>query len=215
MAENSKTSKTTNKNLPKNTNILEPIEIIGGKIPPSDLETEEVVLGALLIEPNAVATVIDILQPDVFYKEAHQRIFSAILSLYPIGEPIDIITVTNYLRRNGELDLIGGPAYIAQLTDRVISAANIEYHARILIEKYIQRKLIQISNQIITEAYDATSDAFETLNNAENALFQINEQNLRRSFKSIPSVLQLVREQIEHAYNNQGDYTGVPTGFSN
>lgn len=153
------------------------------------------------------------MQPDVFYKEAHQRIFSAILSLYPIGEPIDIITVTNYLRRNGELDLIGGPAYIAQLTDRVISAANIEYHARILIEKYIQRKLIQISNQIITEAYDATSDAFETLNNAENALFQINEQNLRRSFKSIPSVLQLVREQIEHAYNNQGDYTGVPTGF--
>lgn len=75
--------------------------------------------------------------------------------------------------------------------------------------------MIQISNQIITEAYDATSDAFETLNNAENALFQINEQNLRRSFKSIPSVLQLVREQIEHAYNNQGDYTGVPTGFSN
>jgi len=124
-----------------------------------------------------------------------------------------VITVTNYLRKSGEIDFIGGPAYIAQLTDRVISAANIEYHARILIEKYIQRKLIEISNNIITEAYDATSDAFDTLNEAENALFQINEQNLRRSFRSMPSVLQVVREQIETAYKNQGEYTGVVSGF--
>ncbi len=124
-----------------------------------------------------------------------------------------MITVTNYLRKSGEIDFIGGPAYIAQLTDRVISAANIEYHARILIEKYIQRKLIEISNNIITEAYDATSDAFDTLNEAENALFQINEQNLRRSFRSMPSVLQVVREQIETAYKNQGEYTGVVSGF--
>ena len=213
MAEEKKT--TTKKTTPSSsrTKNIEYNEIFGGKIPPSDLETEEVVLGALLIEPNALATVIDILQPEVFYKEAHQRIFAAILALYPIGEPIDVITVTNYLRKNGEIDFIGGPAYIAQLTDRVISAANIEYHARILIEKYIQRKLIEISNNIITEAYDATSDAFDTLNEAENALFQINEQNLRRSFRSMPSVLQVVREQIETAYKNQGEYTGVVSGF--
>ncbi|HOB26684.1 MAG TPA: replicative DNA helicase [Bacteroidales bacterium] len=213
MAEEKKT--TTKKTTPSSsrTKNIEYNEIFGGKIPPSDLETEEVVLGALLIEPNALATVIDILQPEVFYKEAHQRIFAAILALYPIGEPIDVITVTNYLRKNGEIDFIGGPAYIAQLTDRVISAANIEYHARILIEKYIQRKLIEISNNIITEAYDATSDAFDILNEAENALFQINEQNLRRSFRSMPSVLQVVREQIETAYKNQGEYTGVVTGY--
>jgi replicative DNA helicase len=213
MAEEKKT--TTKKTTPSSsrTKNIEYNEIFGGKIPPSDLETEEVVLGALLIEPNALATVIDILQPEVFYKEAHQRIFAAILALYPIGEPIDVITVTNYLRKNGEIDFIGGPAYIAQLTDRVISAANIEYHSRILIEKYIQRKLIEISNNIITEAYDATSDAFDILNEAENALFQINEQNLRRSFRSMPSVLQVVREQIETAYKNQGEYTGVVTGY--
>ena len=213
MAEEKKT--TTKKTTPSSsrTKNIEYNEIFGGKKPPSDLETEEVVLGALLIEPNALATVIDILQPEVFYKEAHQRIFAAILALYPIGEPIDVITVTNYLRKNGEIDFIGGPAYIAQLTDRVISAANIEYHARILIEKYIQRKLIEISNNIITEAYDATSDAFDILNEAENALFQINEQNLRRSFRSMPSVLQVVREQIETAYKNQGEYTGVVTGY--
>lgn len=213
MAEEKKTTTKKATQSSSKTKKIESIEIIGGKIPPSDIETEEVVLGALLIEPNALATVIDILQPEVFYKEAHQRIFAAVLALYPIGEPIDVITVTNYLRKNGEIDFIGGPAYIAQLTDRVISAANIEYHARILIEKYIQRKLIEISNNIITEAYDATSDAFDTLNEAENALFQINEQNLRRSFRSMPSVLQVVREQIETAYKNQGEYTGVVSGF--
>ena len=213
MAEEKKTTTKKTTQSSSKTKKIESIEIIGGKIPPSDIETEEVVLGALLIEPNALATVIDILQPEVFYKEAHQRIFAAVLALYPIGEPIDVITVTNYLRKNGEIDIIGGPAYIAQLTDRVISAANIEYHARILIEKYIQRKLIEISNNIITEAYDATSDAFDTLNEAENALFQINEQNLRRSFRSMPSVLQVVREQIETAYKNQGEYTGVVSGF--
>jgi len=213
MAEEKKTTTKKTTQSSSKTKKIESIEIIGGKIPPSDLETEEVVLGAILIEPNALATVIDILQPEVFYKEAHQRIFAAVLALYPIGEPIDVITVTNYLRKSGEIDYIGGPAYIAQLTDRVISAANIEYHARILIEKYIQRKLIEISNNIITEAYDATSDAFDTLNEAENALFQINEQNLRRSFRSMPSVLQVVREQIETAYKNQGEYTGVVSGF--
>ncbi len=213
MAEEKKTTTKKTTQSSSKTKKIESIEIIGGKIPPSDIETEEVVLGALLIEPNALATVIDILQPEVFYKEAHQRIFAAVLALYPIGEPIDVITVTNYLRKSGEIDFIGGPAYIAQLTDRVISAANIEYHARILIEKYIQRKLIEISNNIITEAYDATSDAFDTLNEAENALFQINEQNLRRSFRSMPSVLQVVREQIETAYKNQGEYTGVVSGF--
>ena len=213
MAEEKKTTTKKTTQSSSKTKKIESIEIIGGKIPPSDLETEEVVLGAILIEPNALATVIDILQPEIFYKEAHQRIFAAVLALYPIGEPIDVITVTNYLRKSGEIDFIGGPAYIAQLTDRVISAANIEYHARILIEKYIQRKLIEISNNIITEAYDATSDAFDTLNEAENALFQINEQNLRRSFRSMPSVLQVVREQIETAYKNQGEYTGVVSGF--
>ncbi|HOJ23957.1 MAG TPA: replicative DNA helicase [Bacteroidales bacterium] len=213
MAEEKKTTTKKATQSSSKTKKIGSIEIIGGKIPPSDIETEEVVLGALLIEPNALATVIDILQPEVFYKEAHQRIFAAVLALYPIGEPIDVITVTNYLRKSGEIDFIGGPAYIAQLTDRVISAANIEYHARILIEKYIQRKLIEISNNIITEAYDATSDAFDTLNEAENALFQINEQNLRRSFRSMPSVLQVVREQIETAYKNQGEYTGVVSGF--
>lgn len=213
MAEEKKTTTKKTTQSSSKTKKIESIEIIGGKIPPSDIETEEVVLGAILIEPNALATVIDILQPEVFYKEAHQRIFAAVLALYPIGEPIDVITVTNYLRKSGEIDFIGGPAYIAQLTDRVISAANIEYHARILIEKYIQRKLIEISNNIITEAYDATSDAFDTLNEAENALFQINEQNLRRSFRSMPSVLQVVREQIETAYKNQGEYTGVVSGF--
>ncbi|HOY90670.1 MAG TPA: DnaB-like helicase N-terminal domain-containing protein, partial [Bacteroidales bacterium] len=99
MAEEKKTTTKKATQSSSKTKKIESIEIIGGKIPPSDLETEEVVLGAILIEPNALATVIDILQPEVFYKEAHQRIFAAVLALYPIGEPIDVITVTNYLRK--------------------------------------------------------------------------------------------------------------------
>ena len=142
-----------------------------GKVPPQAIDMEEAVLGALMLEKNAVNQSIEILKPESFYKEAHQRIFGAIQALFGESEPIDILTVTQKLRESGELDLVGGPYYISQLTNRVASTAHVEFHARIIAEKFIQRKLIEISSDIIKEAYDESSDVFDLLNKAEASLF--------------------------------------------
>src|SRR5690606_11340106 len=120
-----------------------------GKLPPQAVDVEEAVLGALMLEKNALSEVIDILKPETFYTEAHQKIFEAIYNLFQKTSPIDLLTVTAELRKMGALELIGGAYYITQLTDRVVSAANIEYHARIVSQKYIQRELIKVSTDII------------------------------------------------------------------
>ncbi len=141
-----------------------------GKLPPQAVDLEEAVLGALMLEKDALAAVIDILKPEIFYKDANQLIFSAIQRLFSKSEPIDILTVTNELKQSGELEIVGGPFYITQLTNRVASAANIEYHARILLQKYIQRSLIGISTEIIHDAYEDTTDVFDLLDKAESHL---------------------------------------------
>src|SRR5690606_3915991 len=120
-----------------------------GKLPPQAVDLEEAVLGALMVEKDALSTVIDILKVDTFYKDAHQKIFEAIVNLFQKSSPIDLLTVTAELRKMGALEMVGGAYYITQLTDRVVSAANIEYHARIISQKYIQRELIKISTEII------------------------------------------------------------------
>src|SRR3990172_7887779 len=120
-----------------------------GKLPPQAVDLEEAVLGALMLDKDALTNVIDILQPASFYKEVHTRIFSAIQRLFQRSEPIDILTVTHELKKSGELEIVGGPYYITQLTNRVASAANAEYHARIISQKFIQRELIRISTETI------------------------------------------------------------------
>ena len=132
-----------------------------GKLPPQATDLEEAVLGALMLEKNALTEVIDILKPETFYVEAHQRIFEAIYSLFQKNSPIDLLTVISELRNLGSLELVGGAYYITQLTDRVVSAANIEFHARIISQKYIQRELIKVSTEIINHAYDDTTDIFD------------------------------------------------------
>jgi len=169
------------------------------RIPPQAIDLEEVVLGALMLEKNAVNAVIDILTPEVFYKETHQMIYSAIKELFAKSEPIDILTVTNQLKSNGNLDVVGGPYYISLLTNRVVSSANIEYHARIILQKYIQRQLIVISSEIIRDAYEDTTDVFDLLNNAENKIFQISENNLKKSHNQMPDLVTLAIKDIETA----------------
>ena len=160
-----------------------------GKLPPQAIDLEEAVLGALMLEKEAVNTVIDILQPKSFYKETHQKIFSAIQGLFSDSQPVDILTVTNKLRLSGELDIIGGAYYITQLTNRVASAANIEFHARIISQKYIQRELIRISSDIITDAYDETTDVFSLLDKAESNLFAVTEGNIRKNYETMSDLL--------------------------
>ncbi|HZX57365.1 MAG TPA: DnaB-like helicase N-terminal domain-containing protein, partial [Mucilaginibacter sp.] len=120
-----------------------------GKLPPQAVDLEEAVLGALMLEKDALSSVIDILKPEVFYKDNHQKIFTAIRHLFERTSPVDILTVTAQLRQQGELEMIGGAYYITELTNRVASAANIEYHSRIIIQKFIQRELIRISTEVI------------------------------------------------------------------
>ncbi|MFA6949463.1 MAG: replicative DNA helicase [Lentimicrobiaceae bacterium] len=185
-----------------------------GKLPPQAIDLEEAVLGAIMLEKDALASVIDIIKPEAFYKESHQIIFSAISRLFTKTEPIDILTVTNELKSTSELEAAGGPFYIAQLTNRVASAANTEFHTRIILQKFIQRELIRISSDIIRDAYEDTTDVFNLLDRAENELFSVGENNLRRNYADMQSLVRNAVKQIEAAKNNQGTFSGVGSGFT-
>jgi len=184
-----------------------------GKIPPQATDLEEAVLGALMLERDAVNEVIDILKPETFYRENHQKIYSAIQEIFGRSEPIDILTVTAELRKRGELDLVGGAYYISFLTNRVASSANIVFHARIISQKHILRELIRISSVTIREAYEESTDVFELLDKAERDLFTVAEGNIRKDFSSMAEVIKESIAGIEAASKNTDGVSGVPTGF--
>lgn len=185
-----------------------------GKLPPQATDLEEAVLGALMLEKDALSVVVDILKPETFYSEAHSKIFEAITNLFQKSSPIDILTVTAELRQMGSLEMVGGAYYLTQLADRVVSAANIEYHARIISQKYIQRELIQISSDTIKKAYDETSDIFELLDGAEKALFDIAQNNLRRDTQKIDDIMRSAVDALEKLRDRTDSLTGVPSGFT-
>ncbi|MCF8368806.1 MAG: replicative DNA helicase [Bacteroidales bacterium] len=185
-----------------------------GRVPPQAVDLEEAVLGALMLEQNALTAVIDILKPELFYKEAHQVIFKAIHSLFAKSEPVDILTVTNELKSTGNLELVGGAYFISQLTNRVASTANIEYHARIISQKYIQRELIKISSEIIKDAFEDTTDVFELLDKAEQNLFSVSENNFRRDYDSMQALVREAIKDIESARDHEGNLRGIPSGFT-
>jgi len=184
-----------------------------GKLPPQAPELEQAVLGALMLERNAVNEAIDILQPDSFYVEAHKKIFDAILGLFRNDQPIDILTVTQELKKRGELDIVGGPFYISQLTNKVASSANVQYHARIISQKHILREMIRISAEMTRDAYDDTADVFDLLDKAEQDLYAITSGNLKRNYEPMSDLIQGAIEQIENAKSKTGGVSGIPTGF--
>ena len=139
------------------------ISLEKGKIPPQAVDLEEAVLGAMMIDKKGIDDVIDILHPDAFYEIKHQEIYRVIYDLFQESKPIDLLTVSNALRKNAKLDLVGGDFHLIRLTQKVASSAHIEYHARIILQKYIQRRLISISSDIIENAYDETADVFDLL----------------------------------------------------
>lgn len=188
--------------------------MLDGKLPPQVKELEEAVLGAVMIEQNAINEVIDILKEESFYVDAHQRIWRAIKLLYQNQNPVDLLTVTEQLKKNGELDAAGGPFFIAQLTNKVGSAANVEFHARLIAEKYIQRMLITASTEIIKDAFEDTTDVFELLDKAEKNLFTIAENNLKRNSEEISTLLMKELKEIDVRMNNSEDHiNGVASGF--
>ncbi|WP_304067755.1 replicative DNA helicase [Pedobacter glucosidilyticus] len=185
-----------------------------GKLPPQALDLEEAVLGALMLEKDALSAVIDILKPNVFYKDAHQKIFEAIQTLFTQSSPVDILTVTAQLRKQGDIEMVGGAYYITELTNRVASAANIEYHARIISQKFIQRELIRISTDIINQSYEDTSDVFELLDYAEKNLFDIAQNNLRRDSRKMDDIVKESLKILESLKDKDDSLTGVPSGFT-
>jgi replicative DNA helicase len=185
-----------------------------GRIPPQALDLEEAVLGSMMLDQNALTNIIDILKEEVFYKEAHQKIFKAIHTLFKDSQPVDILTVTQKLLQQGQLEFVGGAYYISMLTSRIASAANVEFHARIILQKYLQRELIRISNNIIKESYEDSSDVFDILDHAEKDLFAISETNLRRNYSDMHSLVKEAIKQIETSREQEGHISGVPSGFS-
>ena len=185
-----------------------------GKLPPQAIELEEAVLGALMLEKDALTSVIDILHPTCFYKQQNQKIFSVIELLFQNSEPIDILTVTNQLKKEGELQMVGGPYYISQLTNRVASASNIEFHARIILQKFIQRELIKIASETIRQSYEDSTDVFDLLDYVEKELFAVAEGNIRKNFDEIKVVLNEAITNIENARDQEGGISGVPSGFT-
>ncbi|MFC6859051.1 replicative DNA helicase [Zunongwangia atlantica] len=193
----------------QNSNV---ISLEKGKIPPQAVDLEEVVLGAMMIDKKGVDEIIDILHPDAFYKNSHKLIYEAIFKLFENTEAIDLLTVSNQLKKDGNFEKAGGDYYLIQLTQRVSSSAHIEFHARIILQKYIQRSLIKISAEIIEEAYDESVDVFDLLDSAEAKLYEVTQGNIKKSTESAQSLVIQAKNRIQEISNREG-LSGVPSGF--
>ena len=183
-----------------------------GKLPPQALDLEEDVLGAIMLEKDAYATIADILKPDNFYKTAHQKIFEAIVDLALHQNPIDMHTVTEMLHKKGTLDDVGGPYQITLLTSRVSSAAHLIYHSQIIVQKYLARELIRMSSDIQTKAFDEKMDVDDLMQETEAKLFEITQQNLKKDVVQINPVIEEARKRMKEAANRDGA-SGIPSGF--
>ena len=184
-----------------------------GKLPPRDTELEEIVLGACMLEKDAYMNVCDLLVADSFYDPVNKKIFEAITTLGLNQRPIDMMTVTEQLRRDGTLEEVGGAVHIAELTARVYSTANLEYHAGIVAQKYLARRLITFAAGVETKAYDESNDIEELLQETESQLFDISQNQLKREVTQIDPVINMALEQIQSAANNESGLSGLQTGY--
>ena len=203
------------KKVGKRTLKATPTSQIDGKLQPQALELEKAVLGALMIDNESLSDAIDSLQAEYFYAPKHQKIFEAIVNLFNNTQPVDILTVSEELKRMEMFKEIGGLAYISELTNNVSSSSNTEFHARIIAEKFIKRSLINISRKISNDAFDDSVDIFDLLNDAEANLFTVTEGTLRKSYDKMSSLIKGALENIETLRNKEDGLSGVPSGFTN
>lgn len=188
-------------------------QLMYGRVMPQAVELEEAVLGAAMLDKGAFSVIVEKLRAESFYLPAHTEIFTVMKELFANSKPIDILTVHEELRKNGKLDQIGGVNYLMDLTNKVASAANIEYHAQIIIQKYIQRALIEVSTRTIKDAYEDTKDVLEMMDEAEQGLYDITDQNLNTGYQSVSAVAARVAKNIELLSQREDGLTGVTTGF--
>ncbi len=185
----------------------------GGKLPPQAPEFEEAILGAIMLDKEALKDGMETLKAKHFYVDAHQYVYECMLDLYNENQPVDILTVTEKLKVKGFLDIVGGPYFIAKLTSRVSSAANMQYHAHIVIQKFIQRELIRISGTTITEAFEDSTDAFKLLDATEKDLYEVKNDGMKRSYQEISTIMNQAILQIEANVEKKDGLTGVPSGL--
>jgi replicative DNA helicase len=183
------------------------------KLPPQHIEAEQCVLGAILLENEALLKVHDILKPEYFYRPPHRKIFEAILALFERNEPIDLLTVTEILRRRNQIEEVGGSAYLASLMEAVPTAANVLHHARMVRETAILRSLINVATEVIAECYEHTEDVEELLDRAERMIFEISEQRVNAAFANLKELLKDSIRYTEQLYERHELITGLPTGF--
>ena len=183
------------------------------RVPPQNIEAEQCVLGGILIEAGALLKVIEILEPDDFYKESHAIIYSAIIDLFERNEPQDLVSVHNELKRRGQLEAAGGPLYLAELTETVPVASNIDYYAKIVRDKAILRRLIQKSSDIASMCYQESEDVDDILKYAESAVFELSQAKIKQSFHKLKDVLKDSIQKVEDLYEKRELVTGVPSGF--
>lgn len=208
------TRKNKKKFIAEDRKITDKSGMIMGKIPPQARDLEEAVLGALMIDKNVLGDVIDVLKADTFYVEAHGLIYKAIAKLFEKSKPVDILTVMEQLKQNGDLEAVGGVQYLSELTNRVASSAHSEYHARIIVQKFVQRELIRVSNEIIKDAFEDTTDVFDLLDSAEKNLFKITDQNLRGDNKDMGQLVAKAIIEIGEIRDSDGTTTGIPSGYT-
>lgn len=184
------------------------------KVPPQNLEAEQAVLGAMMLEPETGSSVFEILQPDDFYRDNHRLIFSAVQDLAEKGDPVDLVSVAEVLRRQGRLEQVGGITTIAEIARSVPSAANVEYYARLVSEKALLRRLIRATSSIMERGYEPGEEAHSLLEEAERLILDLSRQRVKEGFTVIRDVLLDTFEKIEYLYANKGNLTGVPTFFT-
>lgn len=188
--------------------------MIEERVPPQNIEAEQAVLGAMLIDKEAIAKATEVLSADDFYREAHRVIFSAMLELYNKNEAVDMVTVTEILKRDNKLDDIGGIAYITSLANVVLTAANVKYHAEIVAEKSVLRQLVRVSTEIAAMGYEANDDVGTLLDTAESRILEISNRKKKADFTPINDILMDSVQSIESLLQNKGGLTGIPAGFA-
>ncbi|MFW6228049.1 MAG: replicative DNA helicase [Alkalispirochaeta sp.] len=184
-----------------------------GRVPPHNIEAEVATLGAVLLDPPALTRVVDYVRPEDFYRQANGRVFDAVLKLWDRGESIDLITLTNELQSEGQLERVGGAGYVSSLTTSVPTSANVEYYAQIVRQTSLRRRLITLAAEITESCFDDTIPTRQVIEEAERRIFELAETNQTKGFQPAKEVVKRTVAAIEKLYHNQDDYTGIPTGF--
>lgn len=188
-------------------------DFTNGHVMPQAPDMEKAVLGAMMIDKDAYLEVCDLLRPESFYEPRNQMVYEAIQQLSREDSPIDVLTVTDMLGKMGKLDEVGGPGYIADLSSRVATSANIEYHSNVMAEKYLSRQMIQYVNEIGKKAFDETYDIRDVMQEAEGILLELTQKNMKKDYSALGPVVERAVKSVEEAYANKGGLTGIPSGF--